>query len=196
MDLLLRLADDYLLDKVWAHLVPISAFAVTSNSTVLSSASSLNATIPILAAAASTSKWSHLVSHLPHPPLPDELFLSSFVPGVPLTSAWPRDYLPRQILSLAAMTFVGIHVMYFLFAYLSYRFIFNHEMMKHPRFLKDQVKLEIICSLKAFPGMILLTLPWFVAEVRGYSKLYENVDEYGWAYLCFSIFLYVRFHRC
>lgn len=81
--------------------------------------------------------------------------------------------------------------MYFLFAYLSYKYIFNHEMMKHPRFLKNQVQLEIKTSLKAFPTMMALTLPWFVAEVRGYSKVYHNVDEYGWAYLGFSALLYV-----
>jgi lathosterol oxidase len=60
-------------------------------------------------------------------------------------------------------------------------------MMNHPRFLKNQVKLEIQCSLRAFPGMTLLTLPWFQAEVRGYSKLYDNVDDYGFAYLIFSV---------
>lgn len=194
MDLVLRLADDYVLDKAWAYLVPVSAFAGTVNSTLLSSASSLNASYPLLSASSSSgSTWSHLVSHLPHPPLPDELLLSPAVSDVPLISAWPRDYIPRQLISLAAFTFVGIHLLYFLFAWLSFRYIFNHEMMKHPKFLKDQIKQEIVCSLKAFPGMILLTIPWFLGEVRGYSKMYENVEEYGWGYLFFSIFLYARF---
>jgi hypothetical protein len=82
---------------------------------------------------------------------------------------------------------MGIHFLYFLFAWLSYKFIFNHEMMRHPRFLENQVKQEIQCSLRAFPAMTLLTLPWFQAEVMGYSKLYDNVEEYGWTYLALSV---------
>ena len=191
MDIVLHLADTYVLDRAWAYLVPVSAFAGTVNSTVLSTAASLNSTLPLLAAAPTASKWSHLISYLPHPPLPDELLLSPAVSDVPLTSAWPRDYFPRQFISLTAITLLGIHVLYFLIAGLSYKYIFNHEMMKHPRFLKDQVRLEIMSSLSAFPGMTMLTLPWFLAEVRGHSKLYMDVAEYGWGYFFFSIFLYV-----
>lgn len=123
--------------------------------------------------------WAHLVPH------PASVTLSSPI------SAWPRDHIPRQILSLVFITVVGIHLLYFIFAGLSYQFIFNHDMMRHPRFLKNQVRLEILCSLRAFPFMTLLTLPWFQAEVMGYSKLYDDVDEYGWFYFVASIPLYV-----
>ncbi|PSR88996.1 hypothetical protein PHLCEN_2v4958 [Hermanssonia centrifuga] len=192
MDLVLHLADEYVLDKVWAHLVPLSAFAASSaNSSLLSaSASAFNTSAhPILISDPSSSTWTNLVSYLPHPPLSPETFVSSAITSLPATSAWPRDYLLRQVISLSAITLIGIHVLYILFAYLSYRYIFNHEMMKHPKFLKNQVKLEIQTSLRAFPGMTVLTLPWFVAEARGHSKSYESVDEYGWAYLVFSIIL-------
>ncbi len=64
-------------------------------------------------------------------------------------------------------------------------------MMRHPRFLKNQVKLEIQTSLKAFPVMTLLTLPWFQAEVMGYSKLYDGADTYGYFYLFASVILCV-----
>lgn len=43
-------------------------------------------------------------------------------------------------------------------------------MMKHPRFLKNQVRLEIEASLKTFMPLDLLTTPWFVLEVRGHSR--------------------------
>jgi lathosterol oxidase len=130
------------------------------------------------------TSWRHvLVSLLPHPPPP-----STYDPSTLTTvSAWPRDYIPRQLISLSVLTLIGIFCLYLLFAGLSYQYIFNHDMMNHPRFLKNQVKLEIQSSLRAFPGMILLTLPWFLAEVRGYSKLYDNVDDRGLAYLLFSI---------
>ena len=135
MDLVLRICDDYFLDKLWARLMPLSV---------------------------------------------------------------PREYIPRQLISLCVITLIGIHVLYFLFAWISYQFIFNHEMMKHPRFLKDQVKLEIQSSLRSFPGMMLLTLPWFQAEVMGYSKLYDGLDTYGYIYLLASVPLCVflsHFHN-
>ena len=186
MDVLLGLADDYVLDRVWAALLPVTAFTtVSSNAAGLYNASSHVAAVP----ASQPSAWSQLISYIPHPPLPAELLTTPLVATQNVASAWPRDYMPRQIISLLAITLVGIHVLYFLFAGLSYKYIFNHEMMKHPRFLKNQVKLEIQSSLKAFPMMTLYTLPWFVAEVRGNSRLYNDVDQYGWAYLFFSVFL-------
>ena len=151
MDLVLRISDDYLLDKIWAKLVPLR-------------------------------------------PAPD---LTNF-PNVTAStavqvSAWSREYIPRQLISLCAITLIGIHVLYFLFAWISYKFIFNHEMMKHPRFLKNQVNLEIQTSLRSFPGMMLLTLPWFQAEVMGYSKMYDDLDTYGYFYLFASVPLCVFF---
>ena len=180
MDLVLSVTDEYLLDKAWAFIVPASVF-VTPSRVVNISQSSL-ATITLQQW--QPTSWHHnLVSRLPHPPLP-----STYDPStLTLVSAWPRDYIPRQLISLSVVTLIGIFCLYFLFAGLSYQYIFNHDMMDHPRFLKNQVKLEIQCSLRAFPGMTLLTLPWFQAEVRGYSKLYDNVDDYGLAYLLFSV---------
>jgi Delta7-sterol 5-desaturase len=190
MDLVLEIADHLFLDKVYAKLIPASAFAGSVNSTLLSVASSLNSSLPVLTAGEpSLSAWSNIISYLPHPPLP-EIFAPA-VSSAPQVSAWPRDYIPRQLLSLLMITLIGIHVLYFLFAGLSYKFIFNHEMMKHPKFLKNQIKLEIESSLRAFPVMTVYTLPWFLAEVRGYSQLYTNVNEYGWGYMAFSIILYV-----
>lgn len=148
MDLVLHLADDYLLDNVWARLLPLNDFSASS---------------PYVASSNFTS-----ISYTAQ-------------------SAWPRDYIPRQIISLSVITLLGIHCLYFLFAWLSYKFIFNHEMKLHPRFLENQVKQEIQCSLRAFPMMTLLTLPWFQAEVMGYSKLYDNVEDYGWTYLVLTV---------
>ncbi|KAG5653013.1 hypothetical protein H0H81_002706 [Sphagnurus paluster] len=184
MDIVLDLCDEYILDKVWAKLVPLSAFA--------SSYASVNSTLAI-PVVHSTSAWSQMVAHLPHPPIPMDsiasLYSSTVTTATPIAhlSAWPRDYIPRQLVSLCALTLVGVHILYFLFAWLSYKFIFNHDMMRHPRFLKNQIKLEIQCSLRAFPVMMLLTLPWFQAEVMGYSKLYDGLDTYGYFYLVASV---------
>ncbi|KAF8899919.1 hypothetical protein CPB84DRAFT_1779714 [Gymnopilus junonius] len=50
-------------------------------------------------------------------------------------------------------------------------------MMRHPRFLKNQVKLEIQSSLRAFP-------------------LYDGLDTYGYFYLFVSVPLWVFFLSC
>ena len=183
MDLVLRLSDDLILDNVWAKLVPLSAF--TNSPGVFQS---LNSSM-VHPVAHSTSTWSQFIARLPHPPFTTDDLASLYSPSRPMSqlSAWPREYLPRQILSLSAITLIGIHIIYFLFAGLSYKFIFNHDMMRHPRFLKNQVKLEIQTSLWSFPSMTLLTLPWFLAEVLGYSKLYDGLDTHGYFYLFASV---------
>ena len=187
MDLVLHLADEYFLDAVWARLVPASAF--------VGDALSANATRAAPFAISALSKWENVVSYLPHPPLPASIASNASVAAAyaaPLVSAWPRDYIPRQLISLTTLTLTGVHLLYFIFASLSYYFIFNHEMMKHPRFLKNQIRLEIECSLRAFPLMMLLTLPWFQAEVMGYSKLYDDPAEYGYTYLALSSLMCVH----
>lgn len=188
MDYVLSVADNIILDKIWATLVPAQVFVGTYNSTTYPSAAS--------------STWMSVVSHLPHPSLHEILFnnleppmyqtpafLASFDSPPLIPSAWPRSYVPRQVLSLSVITMIGIHILYFLFASVSYFFIFDKRMMKHPRFLKNQIRLEIQCSLKAFPGMTLLTLPFFQAEVMGYSRLYDDPKEYGYIYLALSSLL-------
>ncbi|KAJ7163937.1 fatty acid hydroxylase [Mycena crocata] len=178
MDFLLDICDTYALDSVWAKLVPLSAFAVRNSSL----------------APPSSSTWEHLVSHLPRPQFPLDMALwnhtQAFVPAI---SAWPREYIPRQLISLAVITSIGIHLLYFAFAGLSYHYIFNHDMMRHPRFLKNQVKLEIESSLWAFPGITLLTLPWFQAELLGYSRLYKDIETYGYFYFFASIPMFLLF---
>ncbi|GBE88268.1 hypothetical protein BKA93DRAFT_792705 [Sparassis latifolia] len=187
MDLVLQVADDLVLDKVWATLLPVTAFTASYGEAALVNASSH---IPIVSTDSTT--WSHLISYIPHPPLPVELVSSSLCSSS-LSSAWPREYMPRQLISLFVLTLIGVHFLYFSAAWLSYLFVFNREMMKHPKFLKDQIKLEIQMSLKAFPAMTLFTMPWFEGEVLGYSKLYDNVEDYGWPYFFASIFFFLVF---
>jgi len=179
MDFILDVADHFALDDLYAKLVPVAAFLPppTVNGTTWEH-----------------STWQQLVSYLPHPPFPYEVYRT--YPEQFLTtpiSAWPRDYIPRQCLSLIVATLVGVHLLYFVFSTFSYYFVFDHEMMKHPRFLKNQVRQEIVMSLQSFPVMMLLTLPWFEAEVLGYTKLYENIDEYGWAWFFLSVPACVHF---
>ena len=68
-------------------------------------------------------------------------------------------------------------VVYFLFSTLSYLFIFDHATFKHPKYLKNQVRLEIRQTLTSLPLMAVLTTPFFLAEVRGHTKLYNLTSE-------------------
>ena len=75
-----------------------------------------------------------------------------------------------------ATRFFGL-INYFLFATLSYIFIFDKKTKEHPKYLKNQVWLEIKQANESMPGMAFLTAILFLAEVRGYSKLYDTAAE-------------------
>ncbi|KAG6002883.1 hypothetical protein E4U21_002705 [Claviceps maximensis] len=109
-------------------------------------------------------------------------------------SRWPRENVYRQIVSILIITQLGATLLYFLFSALSYYFIFDRRLEHHPRFLKNQVRQEIKQSLAAIPCINILTLPWFLAEVRGKSLLYADVGDYGYAWLLISTVLYVGFN--
>jgi lathosterol oxidase len=68
-------------------------------------------------------------------------------------------------------------VNYFVCAGLSYIFVFDKGTFKHRKYLKNQMRLEIYQALTAMPVIALLTAPWFVAEVQGYSLIYDNLPE-------------------
>jgi lathosterol oxidase len=83
------------------------------------------------------------------------------------------------------------YIIYFFFASLSYVFVFDKDTFKHPKFLKNQIRQEIAQTMKSVPVMAVCTAPIFYCEVKGYSMLYLDVEDYGWWYLIlqFPIFL-------
>lgn len=120
--------------------------------------------------------------------------LSSAADNALPTSLWPRDNIYRQIVSLLVITQIGATSLYLIFSALSYYLIFDRRLEYHPRFLQNQVRQEIKSSLSAVPVINILTLPWFLAEVRGKSLLYQNVGDYGWSWLVISSVLYMAFN--
>eukprot|EP00753_Platysulcus_tardus_P014159 PLAT4151.1.p1 GENE.PLAT4151.1~~PLAT4151.1.p1 ORF type:complete len:298 (-),score=135.17 PLAT4151.1:105-977(-) len=107
--------------------------------------------------------------------------------------ATSRDLVVRQALSLYFLVFVGSFVLYFATAGLAYAFLFDKSLMKSKRFLASQVKQEIAVASWSLPIMNLLTLPIFILEVRGHSKLYDSLSEHSWQYTLFSIAAYLMF---
>jgi len=181
MDYILDFADEHYLNGLYASLLPAADFLPTSLLADSTSQLPSSNVTSVLSSLATT-----FYKNIPHPPIDASTVTS-------LVSAWPRDYILRQAISLYFLTLVGIFSMYFALASISYFFLFNHDMMKHPRFIKGQVGMEIRTSMVGFPWMTLMTLPWFLAEVRGYGYFYEDISDYGWGYAIFSIPAFLLF---
>ncbi|KAM4827906.1 lathosterol oxidase [Thomomys bottae] len=93
-------------------------------------------------------------------------------------ASWREDNIFRQTISLLIVTNLGAYVLYFFFATLSYYFVFDHSLMKHPQFLKNQVSREIKYTVWALPWMSIPTVSLFLLEIRGFSKLYDHLREF------------------
>jgi lathosterol oxidase len=111
--------------------------------------------------------------------------------GASAGSAWGRDNILRQCISILIITQIGATSLYWIFSALSYYFIFDRRLEYHPRFLKNQIRQEIVSSMRAVPFINILTLPFFLAEVRGKSLLYTHVSDYGWAWMGVSTVLFM-----
>ncbi|CAM1510329.1 Fc.00g006640.m01.CDS01 [Cosmosporella sp. VM-42] len=92
-------------------------------------------------------------------------------------SEFDRDNPIRQAITLYFITWIFGLAVYFIVAALSYIFIFDKRTLNHPRFLKNQVRLEMIQANKSMPIMALVTAPLFLLEVRGYGKLYDTTED-------------------
>jgi lathosterol oxidase len=88
-------------------------------------------------------------------------------------------------------------LVYYIFATASYVFVFDKATFNHPRYLKNQIRLEMRQANIAFPLMAILTAPWFLFEVRGYSKIYDTVeDSPGWWYNIAQFPFFLMFTDC
>ncbi|KAL9596211.1 MAG: hypothetical protein Q9219_005963 [cf. Caloplaca sp. 3 TL-2023] len=156
MDIVLEIFDTFLFDRLYAAALPQSAagherYTVKDTTTTFSSMRELPTPLH-----ASTQSW--------------KLEPSEYA----FMSTWPRDNIWRQALSLYLITWLFGLVVYFICASLSYQFIFDHATFTHPKYLKNQVALEIRQASFALPIMAVFTVPFFIGEVRGYAKLYDS----------------------
>ena len=119
-----------------------------------------------------------------------------FTPYVYPAGLEPNDW-RRQALSLYLITTIGGVIMYITMASFSYLFIFDRSLMQHPKFLKNQVRLEIQYTMSVIPFMAIPTILLFLLEVRGYSKLYYEVEGiHGWLFVLLSAFTFLMFTDC
>jgi len=64
--------------------------------------------------------------------------------------------------------------MYFITASLIYYTVFDPANFSHPKYLKNQVRFEIQQAITAIPFIAVLTVPCFLLEVQGFSKMYDS----------------------
>jgi lathosterol oxidase len=103
-----------------------------------------------------------------------------------------RDNIYRQGFSLFVITWFAGAAIYFIVSTLSYIFVFDKTTFSHPKFLKHQIRQEIRQAVDSMPFIAVLTAPFFLLEVRGYSKLYDRTAEEPmpyYSYLQYPLFL-------
>ncbi|KAI9797740.1 MAG: c-5 sterol desaturase [Candelina submexicana] len=192
MDIVLEAFDTFIFDRVYATLVPASP-ADAQLSLNASRNVAADATFSSVRELPTVYQYHAASKYLQFQPSP-YAYLSRL----------PRDNIYRQAITLYLITWLFGLVVYFIFSSLSYVFIFDKNTFKHPKFLKNQVRLEIAQAMEALPIMAIFTTPWFLAEVRGYAKLYDSTaDGPGWWYnyvqfpffILFTDFLIYWIHR-
>jgi len=108
-------------------------------------------------------------------------------------TTWSEDWIVRQFITLLVFVNFSAYVMYFALSTLSFYTTFDRSLMNDKKFLKNQVAKEIAVTCKSIPLMSIPTIALFIAEIRGFSRLYNNIEDYGWAYLIASVGLFLFF---
>ena len=144
-------------DKICTHLLPASANVwLASPKAVLNASTLLEHSLP-------SSKWTELISFLPHPPLSADITLSS----TNMVSAWPGtmsqgSWYPSPSLLLSgpmSYTSYGCHNIY-----LTTRWCATPG--------SDQTRNEKQST----------RIPFVPSRGYSYTNLYADVEEYGWTY--------------
>ncbi|KAK9450734.1 uncharacterized protein V1518DRAFT_411561 [Limtongia smithiae] len=179
MDIVLEAADAYLFDYVYAKLFPVPQAVAALIQTAGPSTDLVTSLAKNLS-----------LSYIPTQPYKTTIFTA---PPTAYLSTVPRDNIIRESISLFLLVWIFGIVLYFLFASLSYAFIFDKRTMNHPKYLKNQMRMEITQAMSSMPWMSLYTVPWFVFEVKGYSMLYWDPNEYPKSYLFWQFPLFIAF---
>lgn len=189
MDLVLETADTYLLDKFYAKVFPKSgALAdwvhetfqpnLLANTTTVSGSSAMPLPIAYLAGLALKIQNKNEI----YGSVPPVLFEPSQYVNESLLA---RGNVLREFMSLMVITIIFGLLLYFSIASVAYVTVFDKKIFNHPRYLKNQMSLEIWRAVTAIPTMVLLTVPFFLLELNGFSRLYMEVNEStgGWKFV-------------
>ncbi len=121
----------------------------------------------------------------------DEYFFTPYV----YPASLPPTNMIRQFISFFAFICTGGALLYLIPGLIAYIFLFDKRLRQHKRFIPDQEWLEIKYALWSVPYMAIPTAMLFVAEVQGYSRLYDSVDDHpwGWWFIALSFFAFIVF---
>ncbi|KAJ1559431.1 c-5 sterol desaturase, partial [Cladochytrium tenue] len=110
-----------------------------------------------------------LVLNYLDPVLLDGMYASLPAPAANMLAE--RDTVLRYCVSLWLVLAFGGSALYLIGASASFFFLFDRDMLRHPKFLKNQIAREIQLSLESLPWTVAVTVPWFLFELLGYSRL-------------------------
>lgn len=208
MDIVLEISDYYLFDQVYASVLPkdgavhkylqSSPLASMVKRFNFGSVSDISANATNLAQSPFAVLYDKVANYQNH----DEIYglAPNLLPATKYIDAsfLSRSNIFRESLSIFIATAIFGWLLYFIVAYFSYAYVFDRKIFNHPRYLKNQMSLEIYQAVTAIPVMVLLTVPFFVAELNGYSFLYMNIDEStgGWKALLFQVPCFIFFTDC
>lgn len=186
MDLVLEVCDTYLFDKVYATLLP-----KTFKSYIPETPGFISNVLDTF-----KNNSSSVISKEIYGLNADYYFFDETV--YTNMSLLCRSNILRQAISLFFITSIFGWLLYFIVAYLSFKFVYDKSTFNHPRYLKNQIYLEIHQASTAIPVMVLLTIPWFLLELHGYSKLYYNIDDStgGWKSIILQFPSFLLFTDC
>ncbi|KAK2811858.1 c-5 sterol desaturase [Emmonsiellopsis sp. PD_5] len=176
MDVILEVLDTFLFDYLYAAVVPGS----TAGGLTSKIANGLNTTESAFGTGA-----GYVYS-------PSTQYFSLEPSKYAYKSALPRDNIWRQFITLYLITWIFGLFVYFVFASISYVFVFDKNTFNHPKYLKNQIRHEIKQTSKSLPVMAIFTAPLFLLEVRGYGKMYDSFEDAPFPlynYLQFPIFI-------
>ncbi|KAJ5083565.1 hypothetical protein N7456_012992 [Penicillium angulare] len=163
MDVILDILDTFVFDKCYASLLPDPTFA---NTTAFELSPPVNQHVSLYYPL-QASQWAY-------------------------ASVWKRDNILRQFVSFFFIALIFAWALYLLGSLILYHTIFDKRMMSHPRFLQNQISQEIMQGVTSIPVISLLTAPFFVAEIRGFSKLYDFSSQspfWGYSLLQYPLFI-------
>ena len=119
------------------------------------------------------------------------LFTPYFYP-----KSWDQNWWLRQFISLLIIVNIFGYLMYLTTATISFYTLFDRQLLKHPKLLPNQVRSEILLSLKSMPLMSIPTCLLFLTQIRGHSRLYDQIHQYGIGYFITSILSFLLFTDC
>lgn len=202
MDLVLEAADTYLLDYAYAKLLPKDGAVSKFFSSGLEDASLANKTI-ISEGRSLPLPVTFLVSQMKKLQNPNEIYGKVPTTLFPVSeyandSFLGRGSIVREFTSIMVITILFGWILYFAVASLSYVFVFDKKIFNHPRYLKNQMSLEIWQAFTAIPVMVALTCPFFILELNGFSRLYFDVNKStgGWTSIALQFPSFLLFTDC